>query len=90
MDLHGMPKKKRRLVVALLIVPVIISIFSLFYIGIDLHKNALPGERFSPVDNKPLIIALVITTLGYIFFLGMLFSENLLELFNRRRSFFRH
>ncbi len=67
-----------------LLIPLVIAIFMLISIKIN---DSIPfSENLSPPESKPILTALIIFTLGYIFFLGMIFSEDILNLFNKRRS----
>ena len=84
MNLDELPIKKRMTIIALLILPLLIAIFMLFYLKISWTIVAQNGEKMSPIENKPLFVGLVIFTVGYLFFLGMLFSENIIEIFNKR------
>lgn len=81
-----MPKKKKIITTILLLLPLLIGISLLIYLKISWQIEIAPGEKLSPIDNKPLFVGLVIFTLGYLFFLGMLFSDNILDLFIKRRS----
>ncbi len=86
MNLDNMPKKKKILVISLLLIPLLISILLIVTLKLTWRIEIAPGEYYSPVENVPLFTGLIIFTFGYLFFLGMLFSENIYELFNKRRS----
>jgi hypothetical protein len=86
MNLDNIPKKKRILVISLLLLPLLISILLIVSLKIMWRVEIAPGEFYSPVENVPLFTGLIIFTFGYLFFLGMLFSENIMEMFNKRRS----
>jgi len=79
-----MSKKKRVLVITLIVVPLILSLLVIFYLKSSWQIVLPSGEKLSPIENKPLFVGLVLFTIGYLFFLGMIFSDNLLELVNRR------
>jgi hypothetical protein len=84
MNLEDMDMKKRVMVISLLVLPLLASVFSIVYLRTSWQVEVAPGEKLSPIENKPLFVGLVIFTIGYLFFLGMLFSQNILELFNKR------
>ncbi len=86
MDLEGMTKEKKLRFVILLLVPLALSMASLIYLKAVWSFESPSGERFSPIENKPLFAGLLLFALGYLFFLGMLFSENILEMINKRRT----
>ena len=84
MDMFYMSKKKKVAVVSLFILPLLISLILMTGLKASWTvEDSETGERFSPIENRPLFIGLMIFTLGYLFFLGMLFSENIIRLFNR-------
>jgi len=62
----------------LLGMPVLLSTSWMFYI--QYNQRAYSGmELLSPSNTAPLMIALVLFTVGYMIFLSMMFSENIKE-----------
>lgn len=88
MNIENIPEKKRIMVIILLLLPILISVSLIVYFRLSWQID-LGDEKFSPIENKPLFVSLIIFTVGYIFFLGMMFSDNIIELFNRRISLYR-
>ena len=86
MKFKPMSRGKTILIIVLWLLPLLISVSLLVYLKLSWQIEIAPGEKLSPIDNKPVFVGLIIFTLGYLFFLGMLFSENIFELLNRRRS----
>ena len=85
MDMENMSGKRKAFTVTLLSLPLLLSIAALVYLNMSWSIfDAETGERFSPVENRPLLAGLIIFTVGYIFFLGLLFSENIVQLFDKR------
>ena len=65
-----------------LVLPVLLSGAWMFYL--QYGQKAYYGiELLSPTNTTPLMIALIIFTIGYIIFLLMMFSENLQEMIMR-------
>lgn len=62
-----------------LAVPILLSMSWIFYLKYG-QKAYYGMELLSPVDTTPLMIALIIFTVGYIIFLLMMFSESIHEL----------
>ena len=67
----GMGKK------IILLLPVLLSASWIFYLkyGPKVYGGAA-GELLSPANTMPIIIALIIFTVGYVVFLLLMFSEN--------------
>ena len=88
MNLDDMPKKKKMLIITLILLPELISISFIIYLKIAWYGEIVPGsgEYGSPVENVPLFTGLILFTFGYLFFLGMLFSDNIIGLFNKRQG----
>jgi hypothetical protein len=62
----------------LLGMPVLLSTSWMFYI--QYNQRAYSGmELLSPANTAPLMIALVLFTIGYVIFMLMMFSENIRE-----------
>lgn len=62
----------------ILMLPILLSVSWILYLQFSPEVYVYSGrELLSPVDTTPLMIALVIFTIGYIVFLLMMFSENL-------------
>jgi len=59
--------------------PVLLSGAWIFYLGYGRQIGG--GELLAPANPTPLIVALVLFTIGYIIFLLMIFSENIKEFF---------
>lgn len=90
MHFEQLPKNKRILLFILLLIPLILSVSAIIYLKFFLWRTEVaPGEHYSPVENKPLLTGLIFFTLGYMFFLGMLFAENVMEYFNKRIHLYR-
>ena len=78
-------KKKNTFVrILLLLLPIIIAISILIYIKVVQNNNIADSEFFSPADSRPLMISIVIFMLGYMFFLLMMFSEEIREFFTKK------
>jgi hypothetical protein len=85
MNLDGLSKKKKTFIVGVFLLPLVMSIGVISYLYLS-SSDGEAGEQFSPVENKPLFVGLIFFILGYLFFLGMLFSENILTMINKRRN----
>ncbi|MBD3164318.1 hypothetical protein GF323_03895 [Candidatus Woesearchaeota archaeon] len=77
-------KEKKGYWKLLLLIPLIISISFLFYLKYSWQIEVAPGIKLSPIENKPLFVGIIIFTIGYLFFLGMLFSDDIINFFNSR------
>ena len=73
-------KKKKIIIRIMLAMPLILSICWLVYIKAT-EDSGPYGFLSPPIDNKPLIIGLVLFTSGYLLFLGMMFGHDVLEWF---------
>jgi len=72
----------KKIVLAL---PILLSASWIFYL--QYNKYAYYGiELLSPANTAPLMIALIIFTIGYIIFLLLMFSENIKEFFIKKRG----
>jgi len=70
---------------AILFLPILLSISSIFYLRNSQNILAYYGaEQFAPANTAPLMIALVLFTVGYVIFLLMMFSENIKEFFKKK------
>lgn len=68
-----------------LILPVLISVSWIVYLQYNMYNYAYYGmELLSPANTTPLMIALIIFTIGYIIFLLLMFSENIQDFILRR------
>jgi len=68
----------------ILALPIVLSISSIFYIRNSQRILSYYGaEQFAPANSAPLMIALIIFTIGYIIFLLLMFSENIKEFFSK-------
>lgn len=68
-----------------LFLPLLLSVSWIFYLQYTKYTNAYYGiELLSPANTAPLMIALVIFTIGYVIFLVLMFSENLHDFIWRR------
>lgn len=77
--------KMRRWQKMLLGLPVLLSVSWIFYLQYDKYTYAYSGmELLSPSNTTPLMIALIIFTIGYIIFLLLMFSENIQDFIWRR------
>jgi len=85
MNLDNMSKGKKVNVILLMLLPLILGILALVYLKYTWSFTAPDGTRLSPVENKPLFTGILLFALGYFFFLGMMFSENILQAVNKRR-----
>lgn len=62
----------------LLGMPVLLSTSWMFYL--QYNQRAYSGmELLSPANTAPLMIALILFTIGYVIFMIMMFSENIRE-----------
>ena len=84
MNLEGMSTPKKILVIGLWILPVILSLAFVIYLKVSWTVVNYNGEKLAPINNKPLFVGLMLFTLGYLFFLGMIFSENIMEMLPRK------
>jgi len=57
-----------------LALPIVLSLSWIFYLQYNISSGS---ELLSPAQTAPLIIALVLFTLGYVIFLSLMFSENI-------------
>ena len=71
--------KKRKIIIrAMLSLPLLLSISWLVYIKAT--ENTGPyGFLSPPIDNRHLVIGLILFTSGYLLFLGMMFGHDILE-----------
>ena len=88
MKLDNYSKKTKFVIVLLLFIPLIISIALLSYLRVVETGTLSPLERFSP-ENRPLFIGIILFAVGYLFFLGLLFSDNIIEKFFKRSSLYK-
>ncbi|MBR9699883.1 hypothetical protein GOV09_05485 [Candidatus Woesearchaeota archaeon] len=86
MNIENWSQGKKIMIFSFLTMPLILSTTFLVALRSSWQIEIAPNEKFSPIENKPLFVGLVFFTLGYLFFLGLLFSDNILNLFNKRRS----
>ncbi len=67
-----------------LVLPVLISISLIFCLN---YQSSLPiqsgAELLAPVDSTPLMVSLIIFTIGYVLFLLLMFSEEIKEFFKK-------
>ncbi len=68
---------KKKIYTALILVPIVIIIAWLAYIKISGTMGTGQGNFFSPIDNSGLIVVLVIFLFVYVFFVGMIFFDNI-------------
>ncbi|MBS3097791.1 hypothetical protein J4209_03255 [Candidatus Woesearchaeota archaeon] len=72
-------------------VSLVLAVIWLVYIKASEEATGIgQGNLLSPVDNTPLVLGLIIFTIGYLFFLGMMFSSNIKEMianYRRRRGY---
>lgn len=80
MNLDTMSTHRKIILFLVLLLPLIASVAAVVILKSSWIVEIAPGEQFAPIDNRPLLVGLLIFSLGYLFFLGMLFSENLVEL----------
>ena len=65
--------------------PVLLSASWMFYLQYSRQTYAYSGmELLSPANTTPLLIALIIFTIGYLIFLLLMFSENIKEFFVKK------
>ena len=86
MNLDDYTKKQQIIIIGALLVPLLASVSYTAYLKHSWAIDLPTGEVFSPIDNRPLFVGLIMFILGYLFFLGLLFSDNILDRFNRRRA----
>ena len=68
-----------------LMLPVLLSVSGIFYLRYNQNVYRYYGtELLSPANTAPLMIALVLFTIGYVIFILMMFSENIREYFVNR------
>ena len=78
-----MEKKRRITYTILLFLPLALAVIWLIFIKVQVYMGV---EGFlSPEKNKPILVALIIFTVGYLFFLGLLFSNNIREWYEDRK-----
>jgi len=68
----------------ILMLPILLSVSWILYLqyGVPVYSG-IGGELLSPANKMPIIIALMIFTVGYILFLLLMFSENIEEFIGR-------
>lgn len=72
----------KKIVLAL---PLLLSLSWIFYLQYAKQIYMRYGvELLAPPNTTPLIIALIIFTIGYIIFLLLMFSDNIKEFFGKR------
>ena len=59
-----------------LFLPILMSVSWILYLRFGVQVYGGRGELLSPATSVPLIIALIIFTVGYLLFLLLMFSEN--------------
>lgn len=65
--------------------PVLLSASWMMYLQYNKGVYAYYGtELLSPANTAPLMVALILFTIGYVVFLMMMFSENIREFFAKR------
>ena len=85
------PRKQRIFLITSLFMPLVLCLGLLAFIKIGQNAAVSPETaiRLSPfVNNNSLVIGLIIFTCGYVFFLGMMFSEDIkcfIENYGRKR-----
>lgn len=83
-------QKRRMVYTMLLFLPLALAVAWLAYLKLTTEAVGIgAGTFFSPLENKPIIVGLVIFALGYLFFLGMMFSTNIRNMltdYRRRRE----
>ncbi len=73
-----MPPLKKKIYTALIVLPIFIALSWLIYIKVSQSVfGDGKGTFFSPVDNAGLVVIIVIFLFVYIFFVGMLFFDNI-------------
>lgn len=76
--LENLPEWKKRIYIPLLIIPLVIAIIWLIYIKATEELGGIgKGTFLSPLDNSKFIVILIIFLLVYIFFLGMIFFDDI-------------
>ena len=70
---------KKIIVGIMLLIPLILSISMLIYLKISWQVITPAGEKLSPISNTPLFVGLIIFCMGYVVFLLMLFSEDIMS-----------
>ena len=67
-------------------IPLVISISWMLYLN-HFSKVPLPsGELLAPASTKPLFVALIIFSLGYVVFLFLMFSEDIRDFFGKAQK----
>ena len=74
-------KKNKFIRFLLLLIPLILAISILVYIRVVQTQNIGGSELFSPVNSRPLVVSIIIFMAGYVFFLLMMFSEEMKTFF---------
>jgi len=64
--------------------PIILSLSWIFYLKSNQLAYVNGAELLSPANSTPLMVALMIFTIGYIIFLLLMFSENIKEFFSKK------
>lgn len=78
--LENLSDKQRKLYTVLLIAPILLVIIWLVYIKSTEQAGGIgKGNFLSPIDNSKLIVVLIIFLLVYVFFVGMIFFDNIKE-----------
>jgi len=68
-----------------LFLPILMSVSWIVYLQYIGQNYAYYGmELLAPADTTPLMIALIIFTIGYVVFLLLMFSENIHDFIGRR------
>ena len=75
--LENMPKGKKILYKILLFLPLALAIAWLAYIKTAEKTAGMEGTFLSPINNAPIITALIIFIIGYLLFLLMMFFSDI-------------
>ena len=67
----------------ILFLPLVLSVGWAAQIKLSQSYQILGGEMLSPVDARPLLTSLMLFILGYVFFLFLMFSDDLKDFFAR-------
>lgn len=83
--IENLPDWKKRLYLGLLMLPIVLAVIWLIYIKVtEEHGGIGKGNFFSPIDTSKFIVVLIIFLFVYIFFIGMIFFDDIKEMIASR------
>lgn len=85
MDMTQKSSKNKKHKIFLYLLPLLVSVGLMAYLKTGTPYSQLVGEMPSPTENGMLFNSLIIFTIGYLLFLGMIFMDDIRQMFTRKR-----